>query len=279
MKKKFVMIAACCMTLTLLSAGCGQSEQSLESASSELSEELSSSENSFAGTDAGSASDAASVSEALSDDEIPTEISTETAAEESETAEEIEEIEVAEDGIIAVDEGVTAENSGEEALEIKDVKDDNSALPFDTDTPIFAFDTDYTLYKSESGEVRSGAIDAIRYLIDRGFKWCIISVDYENSKEGRLQGEILGELNDTDSYLGFYIVNSGSDRYQWCIENGADILVDDNVKTVSLADEFAFPTLLVDAKDEVQETVWMHPMKGDSAYSGFKEYVDRIFPQ
>lgn len=180
------------------------------------------------------------------------------------------------DEIVAVDEENDI-NSEEEALQIKDVRDDNSELPFETDTPIFAFDTDYTLYDSASGTVRSGAIDAINYLVEKGFKWCIISVDYENSKEGRLQGEILSQISNTDSYLGFYIVNSGAERYQWCIENGADILVDDNEKTASLADQACFHTLLVDADDDIPASLYLHPMGHGSSYGGFEEYVNMLF--
>ncbi|XME04165.1 hypothetical protein QYZ88_008315 [Lachnospiraceae bacterium C1.1] len=189
-------------------------------------------------------------------------------------------VEDLDDGVVALDEEDIYEGATDEetALEIKDVKDDNAPLPFETDTPIFAFDTDYTLYKSDSGEVRSGAIDALKYIVDRGFKWCIISVDYENSKEGRLQGEILSAINNTDNYLGFYVVNSGAERYQWCIENGADILVDDNEKTASLADDAHFHTLLVDADDDIVPTLFLHPMGNGTAYGGFQEYVDALFP-
>ena len=215
-------------------------------------------------------------------DKISKTVSADEGTAESTEPTETEGMIVEDDGdeIVAVDEEKSVydgEDTAEQALEIKDVRDDNAELPFDTDIPIFAFDTDYTLYSSESGKVRSGAIDAINYINEKGFKWCIISVDYENSKEGRLQGEVLDEINTTNNYLGFYLVNSGADRYEWCIQNGADVLVDDNEDTASLADTYAFQTLLVDADDDITGTFFLHPMGNGSAYGGFKEYVNAIF--
>ncbi len=273
--RKSSVLAAFVLSL-LICAGCEQT------AGKDIISENVTSQNTVSQETAAISEDAAETQAAVTEDtstvseELPTEETTDAEIADDDIA-----VIEGDDEIVAVDEGEVYEDeeNSEQALQIKDVKDDNASLPFETDVPIFAFDTDYTLYNSETGNVRSGAIDAIKYLVKRGFKWCIISVDYENSKEGRLQGEILGELNDTDSYLGFYVVNSGAERYQWCIENGADVLVDDNEKTASLADQACFHTLLVDADDDIAPSLFLHPMGNGSSYGGFNEYVDMIYPK
>ncbi len=224
-----------------------------------------------------------------SEKEEKTESSVEDDSEESEEDEETEESEETDES----EESKESEESSktEEAdkksdkdktekvkkISLKEFTKNNASLPFekDDDDLIIAFDTDDTLLVPSSDEEIEGAIEAINHLEDNGYHWCIISANADDDKPTRIKENILDLLDSTDHYLGFYIVNPGRDRYIWCNENKVDVLVDDNQDTAKLAEDYLFQTLLVDASG-VDETKYVHPMKGSSPYNGFRSYLRSI---
>ena len=207
-------------------------------------------------------------------------------SENSESEEEAEEVDESSEKEESEEDSDSAEGSDvseeddddDESISLEEFTKHNASLPFskdDDDDLIIAFDTDDTLLVPDSDEEIDGAIKALNHLEDDGYDWCIISANADDDKPQRLQDWILDELISTDHYLGFYIVNPGRDRYNWCNENNVDVLVDDNKDTASLADDYLFHTLLVDGKG-VEETTYLHPMHGSSPYNGFKSYLRSI---
>ncbi len=170
-----------------------------------------------------------------------------------------------------------AEEEKVESISLEDFTKNNSSLPFekDDDDMIIAFDTDDTLLVPSSDEEIEGAIEAINHLEDDGYHWCIVSANADDDKPARIQENILDLIDSDDHYLGFYIVNPGRDRFTWCNENRVDVLVDDNKDTAKFADEYRFHMLLVDGSG-VEESQFLHPMKGSSPYNGFKSYLRSI---
>ncbi|MCR4744965.1 MAG: hypothetical protein K5894_07015 [Lachnospiraceae bacterium] len=203
------------------------------------------------------------------------ESSEDSEKEESEASDESKEEDKSED---KEDSEAKDEEEEEETLSLEEFTEHNSALPFahgEKDDLIVAFDTDDTLLVPSSDEEIEGCIEAINHLEDDGYNWCIVSANADDNKPARIQEWILDMIDSTDHYLGFYVVNPGRDRILWCNENNVDVLVDDNKDTAALADEYMFDIFLVDGSG-VEETRYLHPMKGSSPYNGFKSFLRSV---